>query len=138
MELAKLEGDLAMESGDLHITHFDGPSHIITRSKDIHLEDVAGDVRVQNTNGDIEVQARKLPLGNISVENRKGDVRVVLPPQGGFRVDGRTAGGDISTDFEELRINSGKPESSVSGTVGSGGGQVRVSTEHADIEIRKG
>jgi len=138
MELARLDGDLAMESGDLHVTNFNGPSHIITRSKDIHLEDVMGDVRVQNTNGDIEVQARKLPLGNISVENRKGDVKLVLPPNSGFHVDGRTNRGDISTDFGELKINSHDPESSVSGTVGSGGGQVRIITEHADIQIRKG
>ena len=138
MELARLDGDLAMESGDLHITNFNGPTHIVTRSKDIHLEDVSGDIRVQNTNGDVEVQARKLPLGNISVENRKGDVKIVLPPNSGFRVDGRTNRGDISTDFSELKVSGSEPESSISGTVGSGAGQVRISTEHADIAIRKG
>jgi len=138
MELAKLDGDLAMESGDLHVTNFNGPSHIVTRSKDIHLEDVAGDIRIQNTNGDVEVDAHKVPLGNISVDNRKGDVKLVLPPNAGFRVDGRTSRGDISSDFDELKVNSSEPESSISGTVGSGGAQVRVNTEHADIEIRKG
>ena len=138
MELAQLSGDLAMESGDLHVTNFAGPSHIVTRSKDIHLEGVAGELRVQNTNGDVEVQATKLPLANISVENRKGDVRVVLPSQGNFRVDGHTNRGDISTDFGELKVSSSEPESSISGTVGNGGAQVRISTERADIAIRKG
>jgi len=137
MELAKLDGDLAMESGDLHVTNFNGPSHILTHSKDIHLEDVAGDVKIQNTNGDVEVDAHKLPLGNISVDNRKGDVKLVLPPNGGFRVDGRTNRGDISSDFDELKVNSSEPESSISGSVGNGSAQVRVNTEHADIEIRK-
>jgi hypothetical protein len=77
-------------------------------------------------------------LVNISVDNRKGDVKLVLTPNAVFRVDGRTSRGDISSDFDELKVNSSEPESSISGTVGSGGAQVRVNTEHADIEIRKG
>lgn len=137
MEIARLDGDMTMESDDLRARGLSGPVRVVTRSKNIRLEDVSGDVQLHDTNGEIEIHP-KAPLGNITVENRKGEVRVVLPAQASFKVEARTYRGDISTDFSELKINSDQPEATVNGTVGSGAAQLRLSTEHADIEIRKG
>lgn len=138
MELARLDGDLTMESGEMRAKSLAGPVRIVTRSKDIRLEDVTGDVKVEDTNAEIEVHAGKLPVGNISIDNRKGRIQVVLPAKSAFQVSARATRGDIQSDFPELKVQSSDRESTASGSVGTGGGQIRLSTEHGDIEIRKG
>ncbi len=137
MELGRLDGDMNLDHGDLRLNSVAGPSRIITRAKDIQISDVSGDLQVQDSNGDVEVRTANAPLGNISVENKKGDLRVILPAGAGFSISGRTHGGDISTDFPELKVNSAGSQSSINGMVGKGGPEVRLNTEHGDIEIRK-
>lgn len=137
MQLARLDGDMLMESGELRAKSITGPFRISTRSKDIHIEDISGEVRVQDRNAEIEIRAGKLPLGNIEIDNDKGRIQVFLPPDASFQMDARTVRGDIESDFPQLKIDEGHRESRATGAVGSGGAQVRLKTEHGDIEIRK-
>lgn len=135
MELAKLDGDLTMDSGDLRANNMAGPMKVLTRSKDIHLDDVSGDLRIENSNSTIEVHSNK--LGAIQIDNRKGDVQLVVPEKSGFQVDLKTRNGDISSDFQGLNVKTEHNDSTATGNVGSGGPKVQVSNEHGNIEIRK-
>jgi len=72
----------------------------------------------------------------VEVKNAKGDVEVSLPPNASATVDARTHNGDIVTDFP-LEI-SGDDNKTMTGTIGKGGPKLVLSTEHADIKLRKG
>jgi DUF4097 and DUF4098 domain-containing protein YvlB len=135
MELAKLDGDLIMQSGDLKASNLFGPMKILTRSKDIHLDDLSGDLRVENSNGTVEVHSNK--LGAIDIDNRKGDVQLVVPEKSNFEADFKTRNGDINSDFTGLKVSTRNNDSTATGTVGSGGPKVQISNEHGNIEIRK-
>ncbi len=135
MELARLDGDLRMESGDLRASNLFGPTRILTKSKDIHLDDLNGDLRIENSNGTVEVHSTK--LGTIEIENHKGDVQVVVPEKSSFQAEFRTRNGDISSDFGAVKISSENNDSNASGTVGSGGTKLQINNEHGNIEIRK-
>ncbi len=135
MELAKLDGDLTMDGGDLRANNMAGPMKILTRSKDIHLDDLSGDLRIENSNSTIEVHSNK--LGAIQIDNRKGDVQLVVPEKAGFQADLKTRNGDISSDFSGLNVKTERNDSSATGNVGSGGPKVQVSNEHGNIEIKK-
>ena len=138
MELASLEGDLNLDSGDLRGTRITGPVKLVTRSKDIHLEDITGDVRLENANGSVELHAgEKLPIGNIEVRNNRGDIHLVLPSKAGFSVQATTRKGDVQSDFSELTINNEHGASVVNGSVGKGGPKVQLNSDSGDIEIRK-
>jgi hypothetical protein len=78
MEFSRLDGRLDLDSGDLRADSLTGPMHLTTRSKDISLEGLSGDLRLQDENGTVEVGLHK--PGNIQIDNRKGDVRVSIPP----------------------------------------------------------
>jgi hypothetical protein len=134
MEVAKLDGDLTMDGGDLRANNMAGPVKVLTRSKDIHLDDLSGDLRIENSNSTIEVHSNK--LGIIEIANRKGDVQLVVPEKADFQVDLRTRNGDISSDFG-LKVTSEHNDSTATGSVGTGGPKVQVSNEHGNIEIRK-
>ena len=138
LEMTRLDGDLSIESDDLRANNMMGPVRLITRSKEIHLEQVAGDLRVENSNGGVEVHAAgDKPIGNIEINSRRGDVRLVLPSKSAFQMQASTQRGDISSDFQELQSKNDHGQSTLSGTVGKGSGRVQITSDNGDISIAK-
>lgn len=135
MEFSRIDGALDLDSDDLHADAVTGPVHLITRSKNIRLDEVSGDVRLQDNNGTVEVGMRN--VGNIQIDNRNGDVQLRLPEKAGFRVDARTHEGEIQSEFPEIKINNDEHESRANGTVGNGASHIVVNNEHEGIEFQK-
>lgn len=138
MEIAKLDGDLVLESGDLRASSLAGPTRVNTRSKDIRLSDFTGNVHIEDNNSDIELTPGKLPLGNIQITNRRGRIHLVLPADAAFQLEAHATRGEISSDFAGLNIETHSHDAQATGAVGHGGPQIQLSTERGDIEIRKG
>jgi Putative adhesin len=136
MEFSRIDGDLDLDSDELHAEAVTGPLHLSTRSKNIRLVDVSGDLRLQDDNGSIEVGMRT--LGNVQIDNRSGSIQLSLPEKAGFRLDARTREGEIQSDFAELKIENNDRESKASGTVGNGAAHIVLNNEHDGIEIRRG
>jgi DUF4097 and DUF4098 domain-containing protein YvlB len=135
MEFSRIDGDLDLDSDDLHAEQVSGPIHLTTRSKQIRLTEVSGDVRLQDENGGVEVSMRS--LGNVQIDNRNGDVQLSVPDKAGFRVDARTRDGEIQSDFPELKIDNGDHQATAGGSVGNGSAHIVINNEHDSIEIRK-
>jgi DUF4097 and DUF4098 domain-containing protein YvlB len=135
MEFARLDGELDLDSGDLHASEIAGPLRLTTRAKDVRLENVSGDVRLQDDNGGVEISMRS--LGNVQIDSRKGDIQFSVPEKAGFRVDARTRDGEISSEFPELKIENGDREARASGSVGNATAHLVINNEHGGIELRK-
>src|ERR1700686_2182729 len=136
MEFARLDGRLDLDSGDLRADSLLGPTRLTTRSKDISLEGLSGDLRLEDSNGTVEVGLNK--PGNIQIDNRKGDVQVSIPPGTPIKVEARTHGGEIESDFDEIKVDNHEKESSASGSIGANGPRLVVNSDKGTIEIRKG
>jgi DUF4097 and DUF4098 domain-containing protein YvlB len=135
MEFSRIDGDLNLDSDDLHAEQVTGPVHLTTRSKQIRLEEVSGDVRLQDENGGVTVSMRS--LGNVQIDNRNGDVQLDIPEKAGFHVDARTRDGEIKSDFPELSVVNGDREAKATGSVGNASSHIVINNEHDGIEIRK-
>ena len=135
MEFSRIEGSLDLDSDDLHADEITGPVHLSTKSKNIRLEAVSGDVRLQDDNGTVEVGMRT--LGNIQIDNRNGDIQLAVPEKAGFRLDARTRGGEIQSEFPELKVDNNDQEGKASGSVGNAASHIVLNNEHEGIEIRK-
>lgn len=135
LEFSSIAGELDLDSDDLHAEQLVGPVHLVTRSKEINLEDVSGDLRVQDDNGGIEVSMRS--LGNVQIDNRSGDIHLSVPDKAGFRIDARVRDGEIESDFPSVKIDNSGRESTASGTVGNGASHIVINNEHDGIEIRR-
>ena len=136
MQFSRLDGDLNLDSGDLQANNIVGPLRLATRAKDIRLAGLSGDVRLEDQDGSVELRAKK--LGSMQVDNRKGDVEIYLPPKAGFQVDARARGGDVETDFSEIKVDSSDDQATGTGTIGSGGPRLIVNVDHGTIAIRQG
>jgi hypothetical protein len=135
LEFSRIDGELDLDSDDLHADQITGPVHLTTRSKQISLTDVSGDVRLQDDNGGVEVSMRS--LGNVQIDSRNGDVQLNVPEKAGFRLDARTRDGEIESDFPELKIDNGDHDATASGQVGNGASHIVITNQHDGIEIRK-
>jgi len=135
MEFSRIDGDLDLDSDDLHADQVTGPVHLTTRSKQIRLEQVSGDVRLQDSNGGVEVSMRT--LGNVQIDSRNGDINLSLPDKAGFHLEARTRDGEIQSDFSELKIENSDREAKASGNVGNGAAHIVLNNEHDGIEIRR-
>lgn len=136
MEFARLDGRLDLDSSDLRADSLSGPMHLTTRSKDIALEGFSGDLRLQDENGTVEVGLHK--PGNIQIDNRKGDVQIAIPPNTAMKVEARTHGGEIETDFDEIKVTNHESQWSASGSIGNNGPKLAINCDKGTIEIRKG
>jgi hypothetical protein len=135
MEFSRIDGELNLDSDDLHADRITGPLHLSTRSKEVRLDDISGDVRLQNENGGIEVGMRT--LGNVQIDNRSGDIQLSVPDHSGFRVDARTRDGEIQSEFGELKVDNNDRQATATGSVGNAASHLVITNEHAGIEIRK-
>jgi len=135
MQFGRLDGDLNLDSGDLEANNLTGPLRLTTRSKDIRLTGVSGDVRLQDQNGSVELRTSK--LGSMQVDNRSGDIHLYLPDKASFQLDARARGGDVETDFSELKVENANDLATATGSIGSGGPHVIINNDHGTIEIRK-
>jgi DUF4097 and DUF4098 domain-containing protein YvlB len=160
MEFASLAGDLDIASDEVRGSELAGPSRVSSSSKDIHLEDVSGDLDVQSNNGDVEITTSgKQPAGKISVATEHGDVAVTmaaktipdkvnvatehgditltLPTGAGFQVSAVTRKGDVSSEFDAIKVDENNGTTKASGSVGSGNSKLQVATDTGDIKIAK-
>jgi DUF4097 and DUF4098 domain-containing protein YvlB len=138
MTIASVPGDLDIDRDSVRGNDIAGPSRLVTSSKEIHLENVAGDVQVETTNGDIDVQAsNKLPVGKMTITGKHGDITLTLPPNAGFQVDASTRKGDISSDWDVLKVESSGGAATAKGTVGNGVSKLLVNSDTGDIRISK-
>lgn len=137
LELGRLDGDMTMEIGDMRVRGVSGGFRIVTRSKDVHLEDVSGDIKVDNSHAEVELNSTKAPTGAVELSNEHGNISVELPAKASFQMNARTEYGDLQSDFGELKVEHQDRESKVNGSVGTGGTQVRLTNSHGDISIHK-
>jgi DUF4097 and DUF4098 domain-containing protein YvlB len=151
LQLARLDGELELSGSDLSIDQVLGPVVLTTSNHNIVLDRVAGDIAVTNHNGSIDLTAAPNPggqIGNITLEDRTGSIKVILPEHAGFSVQADTTNGDIDTDLPlstaatQQDASRGKPgrdgHKTLNGTVGTGGPLVHIATINGDISIHKG
>jgi len=139
LTLGSVSGDLEISGDSLRGTDVTGPSRLVMRSKEVHLEGVTGDLELESSNGDIEVQAgKKLPVGKMTITGRKGDVTLVLPANAGFEINASARNGDINTEFSNIKVEKeGGMTSKASGTVGNGAAHLVINSDKGDISINK-
>jgi DUF4097 and DUF4098 domain-containing protein YvlB len=139
MEIASVPGEIEIATDSVRGDDLTGPSRVVTRSKDIHLEAVSGDLQVQTTNGDVDVRAaNKLPVGKMTITGKHGDITLTLPANAGFQIDATTRKGDIASDFGAIKISQTNGTSQATGTVGNGAAKLQINAETGDIRISKG
>jgi len=101
----------------------------------VTVEDAAGPITVENGNGSVAVRAKKAPKCQpVSVNTTFGPIRVTIPPRTGYDVSARTTFGHI-TSQPAVTVSGPIGGDSLTGKIGSGGCQLKLSDQNGIIEI---
>jgi len=137
LQLARLDGEAEISPhSDLSIEQAAGPVVLNTSNRNINLDRITGDIAVTDRYGTIDLTAAP-PLGAITLEDRNGSVKLVLPEHAVFSAQANTTNGEVYTDFA-LSTSGSESHKSLTGTVGAGGPLVRITSTNGDISIDKG
>ncbi len=137
LEIPRLMGAMTLDKSDLSVSQAAGPVRILARSKDIDLTQIAGDAHIEDSNGDVNIVAAN-PLGNLQITDRTGNVVVTMPENASFTVTGSTSADEaIRTDYP-LKMATDGGRQTLEGSVGHGGVQLQLETDHGNLELRKG
>jgi len=142
LQFEKLPGRLELDHGSLTAAEIIGPFKLTTRSKQVRLEDFSKEVEISSQRGDIELRTAKLPLSNISVESRIGDIALAVPGNAAFQLQASTSRGRALSEFEkavkvEGRGATGAEMRSQGSSGPASGAQIRLSTNRGDITLKK-
>jgi DUF4097 and DUF4098 domain-containing protein YvlB len=136
----KLSGRLYMEVGSLDVNGVNGPFDVTTRQKDITVSNFTHTIRIVDDNGNVRLRTAAAPTQSIDVQLKKGEIELDLPAGSNFQIQATSRKGEVQCNFTgpQLKVVKEGDNPSISGTVGSGGPMIRLSTEYGAIRILRG
>lgn len=134
-QIARLDGQADFTDDDLSADQAVGPIVLSTRNRNVTFDRVTGDINVTNRNGKVDLTGAP-PIGNVTIEDRDGEVTVTLPDQAAFHVDADTSDADIQNDFA-LPVTENGSHKSMTGTVGKGTATIKITTSQEDVSLKR-
>jgi DUF4097 and DUF4098 domain-containing protein YvlB len=141
LTLTQLGGHFEKSSGNLEIADAPGNLTSRTRNASVSLENVTGKIVVDNTNGSVEVRFSSPPKEDVTINNVRSSVTLVMPSGSNFDIQADCHSCDINSEFSGGSLNPTKTEkgdSHLEGKYGAGRGpKIIVKSSYDSIEIRK-
>lgn len=129
--------DASTVNGDVEVNGASAPVSVGTVNGDVTVETSAGPVHAVTVNGDVNATMRGFAdPGEVNITTVHGDAILTLPDNLDAVVSGNTVAGDITSDYP-LAISGKFASHTLSGTLGKGGRQIRLTTVTGDVELRK-
>ncbi|MFJ8887219.1 DUF4097 family beta strand repeat-containing protein [Streptomyces sp. NPDC102402] len=125
-----VSGTLEAQSvtGDLHFTSVSGDLTVVeSAGTSVHAESVTGHMLL-----DLDTSPKPTDIRLTSVS---GEIAVRLPHPADARVEANTAGGTVSSAFEDLRVGGQWGAKKITGTLGAGTGRLKATTVSGSIAL---
>jgi hypothetical protein len=113
-----------------------GPVHASSGNGRVTVSTASGPVNASTGNGRVEVAIASRATGDMEFSSGNGSITLTLPADFGARVEASTGNGGFQSDFP-LQVNGRISSHRVSGTIGRGGGRLRMSTGNGTITLRR-
>ena len=110
---------------------------MVTRSRDIRLEDFTQSLDLETERGDIELTPGRVPLPKSEVHSAVGRIDLVLPEKAAFQLQATAEHGEATNDFGPAiqREVEGRT-TTLKGTVGAGP-LIRITADRGSVSVRK-
>jgi len=99
--------------------------------------DSTGWVHATTMNGTVDVEMGSADWsGELELTSMNGAITVTLPSGASASVDAETMNGRVSSDWDDVQVH-GRRKNHASGTIGSGGRDLSLSTMNGSIRLRR-
>jgi len=148
------EVDVRGVCGDTTLVGLAGPVRADTVSGNLEAQALTGDLRFHSVSGDLtvveagsSVKAESVsgsmivdldPAGrrtDVSLTSVSGEIAIRLPQPADAEVEAHTAGGTVSSAFEDLRVGGPWGAKRITGRLGAGNGSLRATTVTGAIAL---
>ena len=135
---AGIDGEMTVDSGVFTLRGVPGDMTLLTRDKEIEVEEVAGKIRIENRNGRVQIRAPQPLRGPIEVQNERGGIELALPTGSSFQINATARKGEIENEFEGLTREEGSGGTeTLTGSTGNGRTSIRLTTSYGTISVRR-
>ncbi|HKW96783.1 MAG TPA: DUF4097 family beta strand repeat-containing protein [Bryobacteraceae bacterium] len=137
LNVAQVAGTITMDLGDLTASNLVGPIRLVTRSKDIHMEDFTQSLELETERGDIDLKPGKTPLAKIDAKSRSGNIDLELPESAKFELRASTSRGEARNEYgDPLQTATEGPGASLKGKTGTGP-VITLTTDRGSVTVKK-
>ncbi len=137
LRVESLPGEITMNLGDFAARQLVGPVRLITKSRDVRIEDFTQSLELEAERGDIELQPSRVPLAKITVRSKAGRIELALPSQAGFQLEAVAQHGEAENEFGPgIEKQTDGRTNSLKGKVGQGP-TILLITDRGSVTVRK-
>jgi hypothetical protein len=137
LHVEAIPGRISMDLSNFTGSGVVGPMRLVTRSRDVHLEQFSQAVQIDTDRGDIELQPGKTPLGTIEARSGVGAIELALPGGAAFQLQATAERGDAVNDYgPPIDKEVERRTATLRGKVG-GGPSITLTANHGTITVRK-
>jgi len=130
-------GSINMDLGEFTASGIVGPIRLVSRARDIKLEQFTQSVELETERGDIEMTPGKLPLAPIQARSGSGKIELLLPEKAAFQLEATAERGGAVNDFgSQIKERSEGRTAILSGVVGDGP-VIKLTANRGWISVRK-
>jgi DUF4097 and DUF4098 domain-containing protein YvlB len=130
-------GRINMTLGEFEAKDVVGPMRLITRSRDIRLDQFTNSVELETQRGDIEINPGKAPLSTIEARSGAGKIELQIPERATFQLEATAEHGDAVNDYgPEITKEEGSRSAVLRGKVGDGP-NLKLTSHRGWVSVRK-
>jgi len=129
------DAELATSGGPIDVEALDGSLRAHTSGGGIHINRVSGYVEAKTSGGPIRVTYSPGNRHGGVLETSGGPIELAIDPSANLNLDASTSGGHVTADLP-VRVVGTVSRSSLHGSIGSGGEELRLHTSGGPIHIR--
>ena len=130
-------GQISMDLGEFSANGIVGPFRLVSRARDIKLEQFTQSVELDTERGDIEMTPGKLPLAAIEARSGSGKIELLLPDRAAFQLEATAEHGDAVNDYgAPIQKRSEGHSATLRGKVGDGP-NIKLTANRGWISVRK-
>ncbi|HXA50015.1 MAG TPA: DUF4097 family beta strand repeat-containing protein [Candidatus Acidoferrum sp.] len=130
-------GRINMDLGEFNARDVVGPMRVVTRARDIKVQQVTQSLEVQTERGDIELTPGRTPLPSIDAQSGSGKIELLLPENASFQLDGTAERGDALNDYgPSIQQEHSGRSATLKGRVGDGP-SIKLTAKRGSISVRK-
>lgn len=136
IEVASLSGGFHgnTSGGPIRISKVDGDVYAETSGGSIHIEDAGGRVVAKTSGGSVECRFDRGNSKGGELETSGGSVRAAIDPKVNLTLNASASGGGVTSDLP-ITVVGTISRSSLHGSLGSGGAELRMHTSGGSVHI---
>jgi DUF4097 and DUF4098 domain-containing protein YvlB len=137
LRVAQVPGNITMDLSDFRANNVVGPVRLVTRSRDIHMEDFTDSLELEVERGDIELKPGKATPPKMDVHARNGNVELQLPAGLPFNLKASSMQGEVRNDYGDGIETLGEGRTSSLRSVHPSGSEISLTTDHGSVSVSK-